>query len=75
MIDPETGEEETFDGWVDPNYKPAPDATPFPACWTTSSRAPSAAARPGVGGSPGASRLAGAAGTVVERERAQHRSS
>ena len=34
VIDPDTGEEETFNGWVDPNYKPAPGATPFPACWT-----------------------------------------
>ena len=33
-IDPVTGKVETFKGWVDPNYKPAPGATPFPACWT-----------------------------------------
>ena len=33
VIDPETGEERTFTGWRDPNYKPAPDATPYPACW------------------------------------------
>ena len=32
-IDPQTGEVETFRGWRDPNYAPAPDATPFPACW------------------------------------------
>ena len=35
--DPITGEVQTFTGWVDPNYKPAPGATPFPACWRTSS--------------------------------------
>jgi mono/diheme cytochrome c family protein/plastocyanin len=29
-----TGEEKTFTGWVDPAYTPAPDSTPFPACWT-----------------------------------------
>jgi plastocyanin/mono/diheme cytochrome c family protein len=29
-----TGKTETFTGWVDPNYKPAPNATPFPDCWT-----------------------------------------
>jgi mono/diheme cytochrome c family protein/plastocyanin len=29
-----TGKTETFTGWVDPNYKPAPSATPFPDCWT-----------------------------------------
>ncbi len=40
----------TFHGWVDVNYKPAPGATPFPACWANefaSSAAPS--------GSPAAS--------------------
>jgi plastocyanin/mono/diheme cytochrome c family protein len=34
LIDPETGEERTFVGWVDPNYKPEPGATPYPDCWT-----------------------------------------
>jgi mono/diheme cytochrome c family protein/plastocyanin len=24
---------EKFQGWVDPNYRPAPDATPYPDCW------------------------------------------
>jgi mono/diheme cytochrome c family protein len=33
VIDPETGEVETFTGWVDPDYQPPPDATPFPDCW------------------------------------------
>jgi mono/diheme cytochrome c family protein/plastocyanin len=33
VIDPATGEEKTFNGWRDPNYKPQPGATPFPACW------------------------------------------
>jgi mono/diheme cytochrome c family protein/plastocyanin len=33
VIDPATGKEETFNGWRDPNYKPAPGATPYPACW------------------------------------------
>ena len=33
-IDPVTGKVETFKGWRDPNYKPAPGATPYPACWT-----------------------------------------
>ena len=32
-VDPLTGQVKTFKGWVDPNYKPAPGATPFPACW------------------------------------------
>lgn len=33
MIDPATGEERTFTGWRDPNYKPDPGATPYPACY------------------------------------------
>jgi len=33
VIDPETGEEMTFQGWRDPNYAPAPGSTPFPSCW------------------------------------------
>ena len=33
VTDPETGKVETFTGWVDPDYTPAPDATPFPDCW------------------------------------------
>ena len=32
--DPLTNEVRTFTGWVDVNYKPAPGATPFPACWS-----------------------------------------
>jgi mono/diheme cytochrome c family protein/plastocyanin len=28
------GKVETFKGWVDPNFKPDPSATPFPACWS-----------------------------------------
>lgn len=33
VIDPETGKPETFTGWRDPNYKPEPGATPYPACY------------------------------------------
>ena len=60
-IDPVTGETETFTGWVDPNYQPEPDATPYPDCWQqeflTESPAPggSPAASPAPGGSPAAS--------------------
>jgi mono/diheme cytochrome c family protein/plastocyanin len=34
--DPELNEPtgEHFNGWVDPNYKPEPGATPYPECWT-----------------------------------------
>jgi mono/diheme cytochrome c family protein/plastocyanin len=33
IIDPATGKVETFTGWRDPNYAPAPGATPFPDCY------------------------------------------
>ena len=32
-VDPQTGEVLTFTGWRDPNYLPAPEATPYPDCW------------------------------------------
>ncbi len=32
-IDAATGEEKTFTGWRDPNYKPDPGATPYPDCY------------------------------------------
>jgi mono/diheme cytochrome c family protein/plastocyanin len=34
MHDPETGEPLTFEGWREPDFRPAPGATPVPACWT-----------------------------------------
>ncbi len=46
LIDPATGEERTFTGWRDPNYTPAPGATPYPACYL-------AALTGGGGASPG----------------------
>lgn len=33
VVDPETGEVQTFTGWRDPAWTPAPGATPYPACW------------------------------------------
>ena len=33
VIDPATGQEKTFKGWRDPNYKPEANATPFPDCY------------------------------------------
>ena len=42
MIDPLTNKVETFKGWLDPTYKPAPGATPFPACWADEFAAASA---------------------------------
>jgi mono/diheme cytochrome c family protein/plastocyanin len=32
-VDPMTGQVLTFKGWRDPNYLPAPGATPYPDCW------------------------------------------
>jgi mono/diheme cytochrome c family protein/plastocyanin len=60
-LDPITNEVKTFNGWVDVNYKPAPGATPFPACWSDEFNSPSAA--PGASGSPAAS--AGPSGAPV----------
>lgn len=45
--DPVTGQIETFKGWRDPSYAPAPGATPFPACWKTEFAPPSADASGG----------------------------
>ena len=33
IIDPATGKPETFPGWYDKEWRPAPDATPVPACY------------------------------------------
>jgi mono/diheme cytochrome c family protein/plastocyanin len=61
------GKVETFKGWVDPNFKPAPSATPFPACWSGDTAA---------GGSPSASAGASAAplpsGATIEQLTAQN---
>jgi plastocyanin len=67
--DPELGEPirdplknneiKTFNGWRDPDYKPAPGATPFPACWSTAvtgSPAPSSA--PAASADPNAPKIA-----------------
>ncbi len=51
--DPITGEIQTFTGWVDPTYKPAPGSTPYPACWEDEFATPSGSAAPS--GSPAAS--------------------
>jgi mono/diheme cytochrome c family protein/plastocyanin len=58
-IDPVTGEVETFTGWVDPNYQPEPNATPYPDCWQqeflTESPAPSGSGEPPASAEPGGS--------------------
>jgi mono/diheme cytochrome c family protein/plastocyanin len=53
LVDPLTGKVKTFNGWVDPTYKPAPGSTPFPACWSDAFATPSGS--PGASGSPAAS--------------------
>jgi mono/diheme cytochrome c family protein/plastocyanin len=52
VIDPATGKVKTFHGWVDPNYKPAPGATPYPDCYLN---ALSGGGSPAPSGSPTAS--------------------
>ena len=65
--DPITGQVLTFTGWHDPNYKPDPGATPYPACWSdefASSPAPSGSAAPS--GAPAPSGSTAPSGTVLE---------
>ena len=67
VVDPATGEEKTFEGWVDPNWQPEPGATPFPACWSDAFAAPASPAPsggPAASGEPGASQAP--AGEVVK---------
>ena len=53
VTDPVTGKVETFTGWVDPNYKPAPNATPFPDCWSDAFGTPATSpAASGTGATP-----------------------
>jgi mono/diheme cytochrome c family protein/plastocyanin len=67
-----TGKVETFTGWRDPNYKPAPNATPFPDCWTDAFKP--AAPSPGASGSPasGSAAPTGSAGGSVVNVTAQN---
>ena len=54
VVDPTTGEEQTFDGWVDPDYEPAPGSTPFPDCYLDEfTNARTRRARPGPSAAPG----------------------
>jgi mono/diheme cytochrome c family protein/plastocyanin len=56
-IDPATGEEKTFTGWVDPTYRPAAGATPFPDCWADEFAQPSPSASAGASLPPDATVL------------------
>jgi mono/diheme cytochrome c family protein/plastocyanin len=56
-----SGHERTFNGWVDPNFKPAADATPFPDCWQDAFKT---SASPSASGSPSASAAASASAST-----------
>jgi plastocyanin/cytochrome c553 len=60
LVDKSTGQEMTFTGWRDPNYAPAPDATPVPACWSDAF-----ASGGGSSPAPSASPAASGGGTAV----------
>ncbi len=64
--DPLTGEVETFTGWRDPNYAPAPGATPYPACWTKALPGAGASASPGASAGASAGPSVAPAATVLE---------
>jgi mono/diheme cytochrome c family protein/plastocyanin len=65
MVDPVTKEELTFEGWVDPAYKPEPGATPYPDCWSDEFASPTTApGSPGASGEPPASEAP--SGTVLK---------
>ena len=75
VIDPVTKQPKTFTGWVDPAYKPAPGATPYPACWQSefapapsagASVAPGASGSPAASGAPAPSGSTAPSGTVVD---------
>jgi plastocyanin/mono/diheme cytochrome c family protein len=64
-IDPVTGEVETFHGWVDPNYQPAPGSTPYPACWKDEFASGSAAPTAGASTDPSAEVIEVAAANIA----------
>ena len=64
VVDPSTKQVETFTGWVDPGYSPAPGATPFPACYLDQYKTAAPSTAPSSAPSAGASTVpsAGASG-------------
>ncbi len=48
---------QTFHGWVDPNFKPAPGSTPFPDCWSNPGGASPSASAPAASLPAGATTL------------------
>jgi mono/diheme cytochrome c family protein/plastocyanin len=63
--DPITGEVQTFNGWVDPNYAPAPGATPYPDCWTDEFESGASAAPSGSASAAPSGGSGGAAVSIV----------
>ena len=51
VIDPATGKPKTFTGWKDPNFKPAPGASPFPDCYLDAIAGANASGSPAPGAS------------------------
>ncbi len=66
VTDPVTGKEVTFEGWVDPAYKPEPGATPYPACWSDEYGAPAATTAPTGSGGPAPTTPPASTGTVLK---------
>jgi plastocyanin len=56
------GSVKTFHGWVEGDYRPAPDATPYPDCWQDEFLNPAPSA--GGSASPGASGTTAPSGSV-----------
>jgi plastocyanin len=59
------GKEETFTGWRDPNFKPAPGATPFPDCWSDAFNNPSPSASGSAAPSGSATTAPSGGGTAI----------
>jgi mono/diheme cytochrome c family protein/plastocyanin len=71
LVDPVTGEIQTFTGWRDPNYAPEPGSTPYPACWQDEFTGGGGGGGDGGGGAsptPAASRAPDAAVVTVVAE-------
>ena len=52
VTDPTTGKPKTFQGWVDPNYKPAAGSTPYPDCYLDALKGGASPGASGASGSP-----------------------
>ncbi len=64
-INPVTGQVETFKGWRDPAYAPAPGATPYPDCWANEFSSASGAPSAGASGAASAGASAGASASAA----------